>query len=93
MSLMKSYQLATFIGNESGGAYYGNTSGYLVTVTLPNSKLRLILPLVNYRTNVVPIEKIGRGVTPDFPKTPSITDLVNGIDTELEFTRQLIDNK
>ena len=40
VSLMKSYQLATFIGDEAGGAYYGNTSGYLITVKLPNSKLR-----------------------------------------------------
>ncbi|MGD1946389.1 MAG: S41 family peptidase [Croceivirga sp.] len=93
VSLMKSYKLATFIGDEAGGAYYGNTSGFLVTVKLPNSKLRLILPLVNYRTNVEPIEKIGRGVTPDFPISASIKDLMDGIDTELEFTLQHIKNK
>ncbi|MEL6559199.1 MAG: S41 family peptidase [Bacteroidota bacterium] len=93
VSIMRSYQLATFIGDEAGGGYYGNTSGYLVTVKLPNSKLRLILPLVNYRTNVEPVEEIGRGVMPDFPITPSITDLVNDTDTELEFTVKLINNK
>ncbi|OEJ99916.1 S41 family peptidase [Roseivirga misakiensis] len=93
VALMKSYQLATFIGEEVGGAYYGNTSGDLITVKLPHSKLRLILPLINYRTNVKPTEKIGRGVMPDYPKTPAITDLVSGIDTELEFTLELINNK
>ncbi|MGD1960929.1 MAG: S41 family peptidase [Fulvivirga sp.] len=93
VALMKSYQLATFIGEEVGGAYYGNTSGYLITTILPYSKLRLILPVVNYRTNVEPTEKIGRGVMPDYPIKPAIMDLVNGIDTELEFTRQLINHK
>ncbi|MEL6733717.1 MAG: S41 family peptidase [Bacteroidota bacterium] len=93
ISLVRSYQLATFIGDEGGGCYYGNTSGYLITMTLPHSQLRLILPLVNYRTNVEPLEKVGRGVTPDFPISPSITDLVNGRDTELAFTLKLINKK
>ena len=93
ISLVRSYQLATFIGEEGGGCYYGNTSGYLITMTLPHSQLRLILPLVNYRTNVKPLEKVGRGVTPDFSVSPSITDLVNGVDTELAFTLKLIEEK
>ena len=35
---------ATFIGEETAGAYYGNNSGTEPTVTLPNSKVRFGLP-------------------------------------------------
>ncbi|HKQ79014.1 MAG TPA: S41 family peptidase, partial [Blastocatellia bacterium] len=44
---------ATFIGEETGGGYYGNNSGLQPTLTLPNSKVRVALPMHEY-WNAVP---------------------------------------
>ena len=35
---------ATFIGEESGGGYYGNTSGPNCFLVLPNTKRKLPVP-------------------------------------------------
>ena len=42
------HKRATFIGEESGGGYYGNTSGVVPALTLPNTKLIVYVPLVTY---------------------------------------------
>ena len=39
---------ATFVGEETGGGYYGNNSGMMPTLTLPNSKVKVRLPLYEY---------------------------------------------
>src|SRR6266699_2025473 len=42
LSVLHSHKRATFIGEETGGSYYGNTSGiYRANLELPNSKLKL----------------------------------------------------
>lgn len=89
-ALIKSYNIATIIGEEPGGGYYGNTSGSVIPFTLPNTKMKLWVPTNRYTTNVSPIVEFGRGTPPDYPLTPSIEDLVKGVDTELEFTLSLI---
>ena len=92
-SLVKSYQVATFIGEETGGGYYGNTSGDLINFSLPHTKLRLLIPIIKYITNVKPTIADGRGVPPDYLVYPAIEDLIKGIDTELQFTLAIIKNK
>ncbi|MEQ9403370.1 MAG: S41 family peptidase [Cyclobacteriaceae bacterium] len=89
-ALVKSYDIATIIGEEPGGGYYGNTSGSVIPFTLPNTKMRLWVPTNRYTTNVSPIVEFGRGTPPDYPLTPLIEDLAKGVDTELEFTLRLI---
>ena len=49
-ALIHHLKRGTFIGEETGGGYYGNSSGKLLTVTLPNSGLKLQLPLYGYLT-------------------------------------------
>jgi len=39
---------ATFIGEETGGGYYGNNSGMQTVVTLPNSKTQIRVPMYEY---------------------------------------------
>ena len=93
-AMMKSEKKATFIGEETGGGYYGNTSMQKSYVTLPNSQLVLEIPLVrhqlNVRENIVPP---GRGVIPDHSVRQSITDYVNGVDTQMDFVFSLISSK
>ena len=91
-ALMKSQQHATFIGQETGGCYYGNSSWLPVRVTLPNSNIRLKLPTVRYTTNVAPLQPTGRGILPDYPIHPTIQDVLSGTDCELNFTLELINN-
>src|ERR1035441_4177011 len=80
---------ATFIGEESAGDYYGNTSGTVVKLTLPNTKLGIYLPLVSYYEAVSGDHDAARGVIPDFPVQHTIADLVAGVDKDFEQALEL----
>lgn len=68
------HRRATFIGEESGGGYFGNTSGRSAVLTLPYTKLRLVVPLVTYQLAAKGPHDAGRGVLPDHPVHPTIED-------------------
>jgi C-terminal processing protease CtpA/Prc len=70
---------AVFFGEECGSGYYGNTSGFMVTAALPNTRIRIRIPLVLYTMAVEGYPK-DRGIVPDFPVTPTIEDLLAGRD-------------
>lgn len=91
-SLVKENRSAFFIGEEVGGGYYGNTSGYSFTLTLPNSLIDIEIPIVRFVLDVNGQEK-GTGVQPDFKVEPTINDFFNGIDTEMNFAIELIKKK
>jgi hypothetical protein len=80
---------ATFIGEESGGGYYGNTSGYMPTITLPHSGLRLELPVMAYYMAVSGYKDASRGVIPDYPVPYTIAELIDGKDKEMELALKL----
>ncbi len=88
-SLVKHNRKAIFVGEEVGGGFYGNTSGYSFTLTLPNSKITVEVPIIRFVLDVDG-QKPGTGALPDFPIQPDINDFLNGIDTELNFTIGLI---
>ena len=73
------YKKAVFFGEECGSGYYGNTSGFMVTATLPRTRIRIRIPLVLYTMAVEGYPK-DRGIVPDFPVTPKIEDLLAGRD-------------
>jgi hypothetical protein len=77
------YKKAVFFGEECGSGYYGNTSGFMVTATLPRSGLQVRVPLVLYTMAVDNYPK-DRGLVPDFPVTPTIEDLLAGRDPVME---------
>ncbi|MBN1791532.1 MAG: hypothetical protein JW830_13605 [Bacteroidales bacterium] len=81
---------ATFIGEETGGGYYGNNSGAFVIVTLPNSRLNIGIPMLAYYTAVKDYPYHDHGVIPDYEVKPDIQDILNDKDVALEFTKQLI---
>jgi dienelactone hydrolase len=82
-SLFHYYRKAVFFGDECGSGYYGNTSGFMVMATLPNSRIRVRIPLVLYTMAVDGYPK-DRGIIPDFPVTPTIEDLLAGRDVVME---------
>jgi enterochelin esterase-like enzyme len=80
---------ATFIGEESGGGYYGNTSGPVPALTLPHTKLVVYVPLVAYYLAVNGQEAAGHGVLPDHPVHYTIEELLAGEDKELTLALDL----
>jgi len=77
------HKRATFIGEESGGGYYGNTSGAVPALTLPNTKLIVYVPLVTYYLAVSGYKAAALGVLPDHPIRSTIEELLAGADKEL----------
>jgi C-terminal processing protease CtpA/Prc len=83
------HKRATFIGEESGGGYYGNTSGAVPALTLPNTKLVVYVPLVTYYMAVSGYQARAHGVVPDHPIRYSIEELLAGTDKELALALEL----
>lgn len=88
-SLMKMTDITVFIGEETGGTYEGNVSGYSETITLPNSKIEVDIPTVHFQMNVSPEIK-GRGVMPDFKVPQSWKAYMKMKNAKKEFAIELI---
>lgn len=78
-----------FIGEETGGGYYGNSSGKLPTVTLPNSGLKLQLPLYGYWNAVAGDDGQRRGTRPDYVVPTDISAVLKGQDRQLDTALKL----
>ncbi|MBS1718246.1 MAG: hypothetical protein JSS72_11000 [Armatimonadetes bacterium] len=78
---------ATFIGEESGAGLQGNNSGPTAEVTLPHSKVQVVVPLMRYEMAVT--SKSIRGIMPDRPVTYTIQEFMSGRDKEMEVALQL----
>jgi hypothetical protein len=90
-ALMRSHTAAVFIGEETGGGYYGNTSGYSLELTLPNTGLQIDIPLLKFVLDVREIIPAGRGVLPDHEIGPSIQQFLEGTDAAMEWTKAWIE--
>ncbi|MBK7243527.1 MAG: hypothetical protein IPH98_06655 [Saprospiraceae bacterium] len=93
LSQLHFHTKAVFIGEESGGGYFSNCSGPTPDFTLPNTKVRIEIPLMNYRMAVENYQYLDRGLIPNYTVTPSIIDKISNTDLELDFTKKLIENK
>jgi peptidase S41-like protein len=80
---------ATFVGEETGGGYYGNNSGVSAAVTLPHSKLKVRVQMYEYWNAVPGYEGKRRGTIPDYPVQFRTADLLRGVDAPLELARKL----
>ena len=80
LSNLRDRKRATFVGEEAGGGYFGNTSGPTARVTLPNTEVRVIIPLRTYYLSVkdgIP----NRSILPDYEVKQSINDILSDNDT------------
>lgn len=83
-------QRATFVGEETGGAYNGTVAGFSKSYELPNSKVIAKLGLLYMdATNKTTID--GYGVKPDFEILPTYKDRLNNVDPELEWVLENIE--
>lgn len=83
---------AKFIGTETSGNYYKTTAGYMPTWELPNTKIRVFVPLVQLVVHDKPVNNIpyNFGVKPDYTVKLKYEDYVKGVDTQLQYAYKLI---
>ncbi|MEQ8364343.1 MAG: S41 family peptidase [Cyclobacteriaceae bacterium] len=89
-TVLHHHQLATFIGEETGGGYDGNTSGNSKSLVLPNSGIRINLPMWKYTTANIGHPYYGRGVIPDFPIEQTRQELIENKDPEMKKALRLL---
>lgn len=88
-SNLKGQKNVTIVGEESGGCSYGNSAMFLPTIILPNTKLRVVLPL--YRLVIDSSrQQNGRGVLPDIVVPPSSIAIKQGKDVKIDTVKALI---
>ena len=90
LSLIKFHQLATLIGEESGGSFSCNDNS--IHLRLPNTGIRLNIPRTVFQTAVSGFG-YGDPIIPDHLVQPTIDDLIYGMDVEKLYAMNLIKNK
>ena len=88
-SNLKGQQNVTVVGEETGGGAYGNSAMLLTTVVLPNTGLRITLPLFRMVLDASRA-KNGRGILPDIEVRPSSSFIEKGLDAKLKKVKELI---
>ena len=86
---LKNQSNVTILGEESGGAFYGNSAMFIPTIYLPNSKLRVSLPL--YKLVMDKYRNKGNGILPDISIPPSSFAIKRGVDIKIEVVKKLIE--
>lgn len=77
-----------FIGEEVGGSAFQNTSGISYTITLPQSKQSMKIPLVVWEMNVAAGNN-GHGVAPDYWIRNTIKDEIKDNDSVQNFALEV----
>lgn len=85
--VLKDYNLATLVGQETGGNQQGMNGGQLFFFRLPNSGIEVDIPLIGYYPREV---KPDGGVVPDVVVEPGIEAVLGKIDAEREAALKLI---
>ena len=86
---IKGQQGITIVGEEAGGGWHGNNGIMIPDITLPNTHLRVRLPLfrlVQYKH----VPKDGRGVMPDIYIGTSYDALLKGYDKKMQVVMEMI---
>lgn len=92
-SIAKSNDRGLFIGEETGGGYYGNNSGNSVEIILPNTKFTISVPTTKYTMDVKSSIYPDRGIKPDIEVLPVIDDIINKRDMQLNYALKLASRK
>lgn len=90
-SNLKGAKRAFFVGEETGGTFNGTVAGFMPVFKLPNSKLNFKVGLMDIRP-IYQTEIVGRGIFPDKSITPSLDDILNDRDVQLDWIFEDIKN-
>ncbi len=85
---LKGQENVKLVGEETGGGYYGNSAMHIPLIQLPNSKLRISLPM--YRLVMDKNRPKGNGIIPDIFVAPSSFAIKAGIDKKIAVVNDLI---
>lgn len=88
-TVVKNNNRAIFIGEETGGTYCGNTSGKFMNVVLPYSKFTVFIPTTKYTMFTPDKKNTNRGILPNYMIKPTIVDLINKTDVQLNKAMEL----
>ncbi|MEN0050815.1 MAG: S41 family peptidase, partial [Bacteroidota bacterium] len=88
-SVLKKYNRAIFIGEETGGSEFV-ICGSPKTVVLPNTKVQVDIPRLQFLIKAYKLNELS-GVKPNHEIKPTIQDLINEKDVVKEFAIQLIE--
>lgn len=89
---LKGQSNVTVVGEETGGGSYGNSAVHLPQIVLPNTKIRVVLPI--YRLVMDASKpKTGRGIFPDIEIKPSSVAIRDGVDMKIATVKELIRKK
>jgi C-terminal processing protease CtpA/Prc len=81
---------ATFVGEEVAGGYWGNNSGRMPTMTLPNSNQKFRFPFFAYFNAVEGDDTFRRrGTIPDVKVELKTADLLRGVDAQHDMAVKL----
>lgn len=90
--IMHHLGLGTIIGEQANGDYQGLVAEVMPVLTLPNSGIKVRIPLVRNYNDVMPILH-GQSAPPSFAISQSVADVAGGRDTVMEFARALIERR
>ncbi len=88
IAALKGQENVSVVGEETGGGYYGNSAMHIPSIVLPNSGLRVGLPM--YRLVMDKNRPKGNGITPDWFIPPSSIAIKEGIDLKMNSVYGLI---
>ena len=86
-ALIKELDFGVFVGQETGATYTCNA--YVHPFVLANTELTPHIATMTFESNVHQLPK-DRGIIPDWNVESSLSDLIDRVDTEMEFTIDLI---
>lgn len=90
-SIARTNSRGIFIGEETAGGYYGNTSGSKFALVLPNTRIRVNIPLTKYVMAVKKIKNKDRGIIPEYTIIPTINDYLRHKDVQMDYALKLIE--
>ena len=82
----------TLIGEVTGGNQAGGTAGIIAFLKLPNSGIRVRVPLLRMRPNLDDV-KDGSGVVPDVLLEPTVVDFISKRDSVFEKAVEIANSK
>lgn len=91
-SMLREHTNSIFIGEEPGGNAIECVAGQYFDLVLLNTQNRVLMQIV-HSSITVSHENNGHGVQPDYPIRPTVQQLVNGEDPEVEKVKALINAK
>jgi len=88
-SALKEQENITLVGEETGGGAYGNSAWLIPDLTLPETRVRVRLPLFRLVIDKN-IPKTGRGVQPEVDALPAVEAIRNNRDFKMDKALELI---